>query len=110
MKLGTPLGRRARVRFPLALAVEYVLAGCKHTGITANMSSAGIFIAARAIPPVNKKIKVSIDWPALLEGSCPLRLVVLGRVLWVNRHGMALAIEKHEFCLRAGRRPLLPAA
>lgn len=105
LKLGTPLGRRERVRFPLALAVEYVLAGCNHTGVTANLSSAGIFVAARAIPPVNKQIKLSIDWPALLDGSCPLRLVVVGRVRRVNRYGMALAIEKYEFCLRAGRRP-----
>ena len=108
-KVGMTLGRRARVRFPLVLPVEYTLAGRKYTGATANMSSAGILIATQAIAPVNKQIKLSIDWPAMLYGSRLLRLVVFGTVRRVDRHGMALAIERHEFRLKASPGGVPPA-
>jgi hypothetical protein len=96
-----PLGRRGRARYPITLAAEYIVDGCKHTGLTSNISSSGMFIATNASLPVAKQIKISIDWPAVLDGRCPLRLVVLGRVHRVNRDGMAIAIEKYEFRLRS---------
>ena len=94
------LGRRNRVRFPVALPVRYSVDGRTRSGVTANMSSSGVFIATREVLPVDRRIKLTIDWPAALDGRCPLCLAVLGRICRISRHGMGVAIEKHEFRLR----------
>jgi hypothetical protein len=47
-------------------------------------------------------IKVSLEWPYLLDGSCPLQLTVHGRVLRSGDSGTAVVIMKHKF--RTARR------
>ena len=98
-----PVGRRRRVRYPITLAVQYAANGGMRGGTTSNISSSGLFIATRDVLPVDQPIKVTIDWPAVLDGRCPLCLVVMGRVCRISRHGMGIAIEKHEFQLRSAR-------
>lgn len=93
-------GRRGRARYLIELVVRYAVNGSVRCGMTANISSSGLFIAAHEALPVDMQIKVMIDWPAALDGRCPLCLVVLGRVRRIDRHGMGVAIEKYEFRLR----------
>jgi hypothetical protein len=47
-------------------------------------------------------VKVSLEWPYLLDGSCPLQLCVDGRILRSGDSGTAVATMKHEF--RTARR------
>lgn len=98
--LEVPQGRRRRVRYPIKLAVQYAMNGSTRGGITANISSNGMFIAASGVLPVDQLIRVKIDWPAPLDGGWPLSLVVTGRVRRITKHGMGIEIEKYEFRLR----------
>jgi len=47
-------------------------------------------------------INVSLEWPYLLDGSCPLQLCVHGRILRSGDSGTALTTMKYEF--RTARR------
>jgi len=87
------------------LAVEFLMNGRKCRGVTTNMSSSGVFVLTTDTLGVNKPIRLSIEWPAILEGRCPLCLAIQGRILRATRHGVAVGIEKYEFRLRPSRRP-----
>lgn len=101
---GSRSARLRCARYPIALPVQYRVNGFTRSGITTHISSSGMFIATREVLPVNQSIKVTIDWPAVLDGRCPLGLVVLGRVRRINGRGMEIAIEQYEFRLRRGPR------
>ncbi len=40
---------------------------------------------------------VAVNWPAVLENGCRLKLVARTRVVWRSPDMVGLAIEKHEF-------------
>ena len=40
------------------------------------------------------------DWPVLLDGSCPLKLVVFGKVVRNDERITAIAADQHEFRTR----------
>lgn len=92
--------RARRARYPIVLTVQYALNGRTCFGVTTNISSSGMFIATREVLAVNKPLKVTVDWPAVLEGRCPLCLVILGKVRRSGTYGMGVEIERYEFRLR----------
>lgn len=74
------------------------------TGDTINFSSRGVLF--RAEPPrlqVGSRVEISVLWPALLSGTCPLKFVAFGRVLRVEEDCVAVAIRKYEFHTRRTR-------
>jgi PilZ domain len=90
--------RREQLRFPIALKLSYSLkSGAHGDGEISNISSAGLLFQAAEQFKVNSKIQVAIAWPYLLNGYCPLRLWVRGRVVRSNRSGTAVALDKYEF-------------
>jgi hypothetical protein len=101
--------RRVQRRFPLALKLKYTLKSGQHgSGDLSNMGSSGLLFQCGHRFAKGELIKVSLDWPYLLDGSCPLQLCVHGRVLRSGDSGTALATLKHEF--RTARRTVTDEA
>ncbi len=94
--------QRTRQRYPIELEMEYRLLSkgrAEHsvTGKTRNISSGGVFFEALGTPPAGSSIEVMLSWPFLLEGICPLRLVMRGRVVRSDVRGIAIQSSYHEF-------------
>ncbi len=93
--------RRSAVRFPIERETRYriytrstIEAG---TGKTINMSSTGVlFTTQRTLRP-GERVELSVRWPAQLDKKCPLKLVVIGRVVRATDTAAAIAIERYEF-------------
>jgi hypothetical protein len=92
--------RRARQRFPLALAVEYRLLGRaqrRGSGRTRNISSSGVLFEVSDLQPFSGPIELMVTWPCLLDDECALKLVVRGRVVRNESGGVAIESTQHEF-------------
>lgn len=94
-------GRREHRRFSLALPAEYTIDSRRFSGRTANLSSRGVFLVAEDPPPVGKNIRVVVEWPAMLDGRCPLNLVIHGKTVRRELNGAAVRILRYEFRIRA---------
>jgi hypothetical protein len=94
--------RRTAGRFPIQQEVVYTLLDgqtrCQAVpSRTLDMSSRGIlFTTTEALHP-GRRLEVSVNWPARLDGSCRLKLVALGRVVRSQSDRTAIAIEHYEF-------------
>jgi len=92
------LERRSKERFPLALNVRYRTPAMVGTGHTVNVSSNGLLIASdEHIVEEGHFLKVSLEWPARLNGTTPLQLIVEGRVVRSVRAGFAVRMERYQF-------------
>jgi c-di-GMP-binding flagellar brake protein YcgR len=99
-----PLGaeRRETDRFPIESELRYKLIEARRLaetgqGRTLNMSSGGILFTAETPIPVGRRVELSVDWPARLNGNCGLRLVALGKVVRSDMTTAAVRIEKYDF-------------
>jgi len=50
-------------------------------GKTLNIGSGGILFTTEETLPMGRQVEVSVNWPARLDGACPLQFVVVGRVV-----------------------------
>jgi hypothetical protein len=76
-------------------------------GKTLDISSKGVlFETVERLRP-GKRVEVSVNWAAQLEGGCPLKFVAVGRVVRADETRAAMHIEQHEF--RTRRNKELPA-
>ncbi|MBF8285289.1 MAG: type IV pilus assembly PilZ, partial [Anaerolineales bacterium] len=64
-------------------------------------SSGGVLFSSDQVLSVGTKVELAIDWPFLLQRTCALRLVVMGRVLRSDPSGTAIQTERYEFRVRA---------
>jgi len=102
-----PNNRRGQHRFPLVLKLTYTLgSGQQGSGDLINMGSSGLLFQCGHRFVKGELVKVSVEWPYLLDGSCPLQLCVHGRILRSGDSGTALTTMKYEF--RTARR-VVPA-
>lgn len=98
--------RRSKFRFGIERDLRYkvvedgvvVASGC---GQTINIGSGGI--SFRTEQPLAPKlcVELAISWPVLLDQTCPMRLVVFGRVLRCNGRKSVCSIERYEFRTQA---------
>lgn len=95
--------RRRHQRFPINVGSRYLLDGTRGHATTVNISSGGVLLATKEILPVGRAVQVWIDWPALLDDRCPLRLVITGRILRSTHRGTVVAITRYSFRLRPKR-------
>jgi len=108
MLTAKPGERRASGRFPIREEVLYTLLDSKGrceacAGVTLDMSSGGIlFTTAEALDP-GKRLEVSVNWPARLDGTCRLKLVAMGRVVRSEQDRAAIVIEHYEFRTRGAK-------
>lgn len=97
--------RRASIRFPIQQPVNYFVPDAKRafirgTGVTINMSSAGVLFSGDIPVGQGEHLDMSVDWPVRLENGCPLKLVILGRVVRTHGNQMAIQIDKQELRTR----------
>jgi PilZ domain-containing protein len=93
--------RRFKSRYPLELNVRYHTFG-KSTvisgeGRTVNLSSSGMLVASSDKMSDGMRLKLTIEWPSLLNGTTPLQLVTFGRVVRSDASGFAVAMEHYQF-------------
>ncbi len=95
--------QRQHLRYPIRLEIEYRLvkggpvvpAGF---GRTRNISRHGVLFETNdTLPPPTAEVEVLIQWPFLLDGVCPLRLVIRGRVVRIEAKAVVVRIQRHEF-------------
>jgi hypothetical protein len=94
--------QRSHQRYPIELEVEYRLlakgqSDLLGSGKTRNISSGGVLIDALGPPPPTGLIELMLSWPFLLEGVCPLKLVMRGRIVRSDVRGIAIQSNFHEF-------------
>ena len=99
--------RRGTGRFPLCEDVKYkVLHGKTLTtgaGKTLNIGSGGVLFTTEQRLPMGRMVELSVNWPARLDGTCPLKFVAVGRVVRSETDKAAVRIERYEFRTRAIR-------
>lgn len=91
--------RRRHCRFPVSGPVEYVLKGRHGTAAMSNIGSGGVLLKAQNPLPVGQQVELFLNWPAMLDGRCPLRLVIKGRALRSSARGTAVRILRYEYKL-----------
>jgi c-di-GMP-binding flagellar brake protein YcgR len=106
---GSELGsaeRRAAIRFPIEQEASYKVLDHRATapesgaGKTLDISSGGVLFETGQRLRSGKRVEVSVNWPAQLEGGCPLKFVAVGRVVRAEDTRAAMHIEQHEFRTR----------
>lgn len=100
--------RRGKRRFRIEQEVRYrLLYGHRiaETGVgrTMNMSSSGVWITTETTLAPGLPVELSINWPALLNDVCPMKLMVYGCVIRSNEKGAAVSIERYEFRTQGAR-------
>ena len=97
--------RRERERFLVRVPVRYRLprprkADVVDVGETLDISSSGLaFSTSQSLTP-GQLVNVAVEWPARLDGRCPLQLVVRGRVVRATATTAAIRIYGYQFKLR----------
>ena len=87
-------GVRRELRFKLVDDDRIVAMG---TGRTVDISSAGVAFYTPQVLPSSGFVELSISWPALLDDSRPMLLVVFGRLVRGGVDLSACTMEKYEF-------------
>jgi len=102
--------QRSHQRYPIELEVEYRLLAKGHSellgsGKTRNISSGGVLFETLGLRPDTGSIELMLSWPFLLEGVCPLKLVMKGRIVRSDVRGIAIQSNFHEFRTAGSRMP-----
>ncbi len=96
------LERRTKARFPIRRELRYKVLEdntivASGVGRTLDISSSGLaFDIDQNVKP-GAFIELSISWPVLLDESCPMRLIVFGRVLRSGLQNSACTVDKYEY-------------
>jgi hypothetical protein len=98
--------RRSKYRFPMQCDLRYRLlkdGAPLETGLghTIDIGSGGVSFAVDHDLPSGHFIELAIRWPVLLDDSCPMQLVVFGRVLRCQDGKCACTVGKYEFRTQA---------
>src|SRR5579863_2746399 len=94
--------QRLHRRYPLTLDVEYKLFRKRQValhgfGKTLNISSTGVLLSVHDSLPIAGLIELAINWPRFLEGFCPLKLKIRGRIIRSDVKEAAVQIYHDEF-------------
>lgn len=94
--------QRVTRRYPISLEIEYKVLRKGRVerlglGRTLNVSSGGVLFQATDELPAGSSVELLMQWPFLLEGVCPLKLVIHGSVVRSDSKGVAIRNKHHEF-------------
>ncbi len=64
------------------------------------MSSSGVRFTTEAELSRGGLVECAVNWPARLDGACPLQLVAVGRVVRSDAASAVVRIAKYEFRTR----------
>ena len=107
---GGKTDRRETNRFPVRENVKYTVIHSRAikttgSGQTLNFGSGGLLFTTEDRLPLGRTVELSVSWPALLGGKCPLQFVATGRVVRSESNRAAVKIERYEFRTRGGTAP-----
>jgi len=96
--------RRSNKRYPISLEVEYQVpdgngARRKGFGRTINISSGGVLLEISNPLQNLCPILLAINWPFLLDGLNPLKLLIHGKIVRVAGNTIAIEVNRHAFHL-----------
>jgi len=105
---GADRDRRTKRRFQIEQEVRYkMLYGQRiaetGTGKTMNISSGGVWFTTENTLTAGMPVELSMNWPVLLNDSCPMKLMIYGCIIRSNERGAAVAIERYEFRTQGSR-------
>src|SRR5215467_10584989 len=94
--------RRLHQRYPITFDVEYEVPGGNGArlmgfGRTINICSRSVLLEISDPLPNRCRIRLSINWPFLLDGSIPLRLLMHGNIVRVAGNTIAVEVTGHTF-------------
>ena len=94
--------QRLHPRYPIRLYLQYKLLKRSRvdrigSGTTLNISTGGIFFETEDPLPEHGQIHLAMSWPFLLDGACPLQLLVHGRIVRTDAKGTAVKVSRYEF-------------
>jgi hypothetical protein len=109
--------RRQKRRFQIEQEVRYkMLYGQRiaetGSGKTLNISSSGVWFTTENMLTIGMPVELSMNWPVLLNETCPMKLMIYGCVVRSNERGAAVAIERYEFRTQGRafqQQPVIPA-
>lgn len=110
-RLDPAVERRTSRRFPIEQEVSYRVLDHKAivpesgVGRTFDISSGGVLFATERRLRSGKRVELSVNWPAVLEGGCLLKFVVVGRIVRVEDARASITIEQYEFRTRRAKGP-----
>jgi hypothetical protein len=97
--------RRRTTRFPVNEDIKYRVlhksSRVSGAGRTLNVGSGGLLFTTEEKLQVGRQVEISMNWPARLGGTCPLKFVATGRVVRAEVGKAAVRIERYEFRTRA---------
>jgi hypothetical protein len=98
--------RRIKFRFAIERELRYKVVEdgtmiSSGTGQTINVGSGGVAFSAEQQLKPGAFVEVSISWPALLDETCMMRLIVFGRVLRSAGRETVCSVDKYEFRTQA---------
>ncbi|HTQ58273.1 MAG TPA: PilZ domain-containing protein [Bryobacteraceae bacterium] len=109
--IADPLERRARRRFRIEQDLLYTcLSGSNQTGVgkVLNISSKGVCFTTQSAVKRGTRIELAMNWPAMLDPSCGMKLMLYGSVVRSEANSAAARIEHYEFRTRALRPVPMP--
>jgi hypothetical protein len=59
-------------RFPISTPVKYIVEKVVGEGVTCNVGSDGLLMKTTCVFPQGRRIELSLDWPAMLDGRLPV--------------------------------------
>ncbi|HLG98713.1 MAG TPA: PilZ domain-containing protein [Bryobacteraceae bacterium] len=93
--------RRTKARYPLELTLQYQTLGMQDSisgaGRTVNVSSSGVFFAAQHDIDQGARVKITMEWPTLLNGITPLQLVTTGKVVRSQDLNVGVEFDWYQF-------------
>lgn len=97
--------RRDDRRYPLEMNLRYkvILRGrapLEGSGRTLNISSGGVLFGCDQTLPAGAFVELSVHWPVLLQGTRPLALLIVGRVVRTEHLRIAIKMSRYEFLTR----------
>jgi hypothetical protein len=66
-------------------------------GRTVDMSNRGLCCSGMESLAAGTVLEISLSWPVHPESDCPLKLVVVGRVLRSHAERTAIGIDRYKF-------------
>lgn len=97
-----PPERRLHQRFPIELKADYRILRRGRVDVvgssqTRNIASRGLLLEADTSLAVGSTIQLFVSWPLRLQGICPLKLAISGRIIRSDSFGVAIEVKQHEF-------------
>jgi len=102
--------RRSKHRFAIQRELHFKVMErervvSKGVGRTVDISSIGVaFEAAGKFKP-GALVQLSISWPVLLDETCKMQLMIVGRVVRTGNQDVACTIDRYEFRTQARLAP-----